>query len=91
VELNEFREQIDAIDGELLRLFQERMGVSLKIAHYKKEHGLPVLDAAREQEKLTVICEKADVDYRPYVHELYIKIFELSRDYQESVIVLNDK
>ena len=50
--LEELRARIDGIDAELIRLFAERMDVSAEIAAYKREHGMPVLDAAREREKL---------------------------------------
>jgi len=87
MDLQNYREQIDAIDNELLRLFKERMGIALNIAHYKKEHGLPALDAARESAKLSEIGIKAGEEMRPYAHILYTMLFELSRAYQESIIV----
>ena len=44
------REKIDSIDEQLVRLFAERMETAAKIAEYKKEHGIPVLDRKRENE-----------------------------------------
>ena len=77
--LQDYRKQIDRIDNELLHLFKERMDVVRKVALYKKEHGLPVLDATREQEKLTSIdC--------PYTRKLYTMLFELSREYQRGIL-----
>jgi chorismate mutase/prephenate dehydratase len=84
--LQQYREQIDVIDNELLRLFKERMSVARQIALYKKEHNLPALDAAREVEKLAVIDEKAGVELRPYARKLYALLFELSRAYQDVVL-----
>ena len=79
MDLQDYRKQIDRIDNELSRLFQERMDVIREVALYKKEHGLPILDAAREQEKLTSIdC--------PYARKLYTLLFELSREYQGSIL-----
>ena len=52
LELSDYRNQIDHIDKELIRLFAERMDVAAEIAAYKKEHGLAVLDPARERAKL---------------------------------------
>jgi len=85
MDLNDYRAQIDAIDNELLRLFKDRMDVSCQIALYKKEHSLPVLDAAREREKLAEIYDKSDAELRPYVNKLYSTIFEISRACQESI------
>jgi len=79
VDLHDYRKQIDRIDSELLPLFKERMDVVRQVALYKKEHGLPILDAAREQEKLTSIdC--------PYTRKLYTMLFELSREYQRGIL-----
>jgi chorismate mutase/prephenate dehydratase len=81
----DFRQQIDEIDDEIVRLFKERMNVSREIACYKREHGLSTLDAAREQEKLASIDEKAGAELRTYAHTLYSTILKLSRAYQDSV------
>jgi len=78
VDLQDYRKQIDRIDNELSQLFKERMDVVRQVAFYKKEHGLPILDAAREQEKL------ASIDC-PYTRKLYAVLFELSREYQGSI------
>ena len=51
-DLNELRREIDGIDRELVKLFEKRMEVSAQIGAYKASRGMPVLDAAREEEKL---------------------------------------
>ena len=86
MDLQNYREQIDAIDDQLLQLFKERMSLARQIALYKKAHNLPILDAAREADKLTVIEEKAGGELSPYSRKLYALIFELSRAYQEGFI-----
>ena len=86
MDLQNYREQIDKIDDELLRLFTERMNVARQIALYKKEHDLPALDAARESEKLAVIDEKAGEEMRPYARKLYKLLFDLSRAHQEGML-----
>jgi chorismate mutase/prephenate dehydratase len=85
VNLQDYRETIDKVDAELLRLFKERMDISSQIAQYKKEHGLPALDAAREREKLYEISEKAG-EMRTYTHALYSMLFDLSRTHQENLL-----
>jgi chorismate mutase/prephenate dehydratase len=84
MDLQNFRGQIDKIDDEILRLFRERMNISRQIALYKKAHNIPVLDAAREQEKLTVVDKKAGEEFRHYAHTLYTTMLELSREYQRN-------
>ena len=50
--LQELREKIDEVDGQLVQLIEQRMDIAGQIVDYKKENHLPVLDAAREREKL---------------------------------------
>ena len=51
MELSDYREKIDSIDKELVKLFAERMDTAAEIARYKKEHGMKVLDSARKAER----------------------------------------
>lgn len=81
--LSNYREQIDAIDEKLVALFEERMNVAGKIAEYKRDNALPVLDAGREREKLVSVKGKASEEFRSYTGVLYSLLFELSRSYQE--------
>lgn len=85
MDLQDYRQKIDKIDEEMTRLFAERMALSVRIAAYKKEHDLPVLDAAREREKLSEIEAKLPAELREYGASLYRHIFELSRERQERV------
>ena len=48
-ELDAARRTIDEVDAEMARLFCERMRAVEAVAAYKKERGLPVLDASREE------------------------------------------
>ena len=82
MELSEIRKEIDALDAELVRVFTERMHVCAAVAEYKQAHGLPVLDAARERQKLSSLTSSAPEEMRPYLLGLYSQIFELSRLYQ---------
>ena len=82
MELTELRANIDRIDRELIALLEERMDVAAGVAEFKKDTGKPVLDAARELEKLqTVNClcrpETADL-----ITGLFAEIMAASRAYQ---------
>lgn len=81
--LEEYRKQIDAVDDEIVRLFQQRMDIAADIAQYKKSQGLPVLQPAREREKLAAVSSQSRDDLRSYLRVLYSLLFELSRTYQE--------
>ncbi|MDR2733459.1 MAG: chorismate mutase [Spirochaetota bacterium] len=86
MDLQDYREHIDKVDDALLQLFKERMDISQQIAEYKKEHGLPALDSAREREKLAAMGEKAGDALRSYSYMLYSMLFELSRARQGSIL-----
>ena len=83
--LNDYRAEIDRIDDELVALFARRMDICAEIARYKRAHGLPVRDDAREREKLRAIGEKLPGELRAYGVSLYERIFELSRERQENL------
>ena len=86
MELSDYRTQIDRIDAELLQLFAERMQTAAGIASYKKAHGLPVLDAGREREKLAQIVKAAPEDLQEEAVSLYRLLFSLSRSYQRDLL-----
>ena len=50
--LEEIRTEIDALDKELLALFERRMDLCRDVALYKKEHNLPVFQPEREEKLL---------------------------------------
>ncbi len=82
MELKKLREEIDQIDSQLVALLSKRMEVCASIADYKRVHGLPVHDPAREEAKLAQITGQAGEELGSYTAELYKTIFALSRDYQ---------
>jgi len=49
LDIDQIRKEIDRLDSELLRIFNERASLALKIGEIKKEKGLPVYDPAREK------------------------------------------
>lgn len=58
MELQELRDEINTIDGEMLALLGRRLAVCRAIAKYKRQNGLPVRDPARETEKLHEAMEQ---------------------------------
>ena len=95
MEINELRQQIDAIDKELVDLFTRRMTVSGQIAEYKRANGMPVLVPARERAILQEVAAQAGPEMGNYTRVLYSMIFELSRSYQgklnNNTTALHDK
>ena len=56
-DLRKWREQIDILDFELLRLLNQRAQAACEVASIKKSSGRPVFDGRREQQILDRICE----------------------------------
>ena len=85
MELQELRSKIDEIDAQLTRLFEARMDVAAEIGAWKRENHMPVLDAARERDKLNAIAAESREDMQTYTQMLYSMIFELSRSHQSDL------
>lgn len=86
-DLNEIRKDINRIDGEMRRLFSERMAAAKEVAEYKIAHGLPILDADREAEvieKNTALLE--DEGLRPYYVNFLQGNMAVSRSYQDMLV-----
>ena len=84
--LKDLRERIDAVDNDIIRLFQERMKIASSIGEYKKANKLPALDVMREREKLSDLIQKSEDDFKSYTSVLYSLLFELSRSYQDRIL-----
>ncbi len=77
-ELLAAREQIDAIDRELLALLGKRFELTHHVGLVKASKALEAVDATRESEKLaelSALCEKYDLN-PALVRELFSKIME---------------
>ena len=85
MELENLRKRIDAIDDQLIELFKARMEAAAQIGQYKKQNGLPVFIPQREQEKLEDVAQKSGDEMADYIRSLYRTLFQLSRDYQDSM------
>ena len=90
MDLKEIRSNIDAIDAELVVLFEKRMRLSAQVAEYKIKNNLPVLSQKREDEIVAAVREKTP-EIADYSEELYRTIFELSRKYQHRLMEKKDQ
>ncbi|HIZ46356.1 MAG TPA: chorismate mutase [Candidatus Olsenella pullistercoris] len=85
-ELSELRQEIDRIDSEIFRLFDERARVAEGVAAYKREHGLRVFDPVRERAKVTDAADRAPQDLRTYAQVLMELLMEASRSRQHALL-----
>ncbi|WMJ84852.1 bifunctional chorismate mutase/prephenate dehydratase [Oscillospiraceae bacterium LTW-04] len=87
MDINTLRMKIDDINHQMVKLFVERMDVSMDIARYKAENGLPVLDKERERTILNRMALEAGEPFEDYTQVLFRTLFELSRSYQSSLMI----
>jgi len=81
--VDDWRSRIDALDGELLRLLNERARLALQVGESKKEAGVSLCDHTREREVIERMCESNEgpLDDRAIV-ELYRAVIHESRRIQ---------
>lgn len=90
-DMKKLREQIDEIDAQILKLYEERMDVVSEIGKYKIENNLPVYDAAREDAKLEeVFASVSNKKYADGAAQLFITLMQTSREMQEDMAGLGD-
>ena len=81
--LEEARSIINRVDKEMAALFEERMYASELVAEYKKQHGLPILDEAREKEVVATNSQMVKNSvYKEYYAEFIKETMRISRAYQ---------
>ncbi len=88
MDLLELRKQLDEIDEQIVRLYEERMEISSKVADYKIETGKKVLDKTREKEKLEKVRALTHNPLNAHgVQELFEQIMSMSRKLQYNKLV----
>ena len=87
--LEELRERIDSLDKTLREAFLARMQAAAAVAGYKAQHGLPVLDAAREEavvEKNLAALAGDEKAMAPYYEDFVRHNMALSRALQQALL-----
>lgn len=90
-DLSEIRKEIDAIDDELISLYQKRMALSKEVGLNKAKTGKLVNDSERENAIIYRLATKSPVEIQLYVKELYKTVFNTSKAYQSNFINLTSK
>ena len=89
-DLLELRKDIDRIDHEIVRLYEERMGISKQVAEYKIANGKPVFDKQREVEKLADLSSLGSSEFNSNgIRELFDQIMTISRKKQYQLLTEN--
>ena len=85
--LQEARKIINEVDEQMAQLFVRRMQAAQQVAAYKQEHGMPILDAAREEEVLRTGSERVEQDdLRGYYIDFMQDTMAISRRYQQKLL-----
>ncbi|MBY5034869.1 chorismate mutase [Streptococcus gallolyticus] len=83
MDLNLIREEIDALDQELVALLEKRMDLVTQVIAYKKENGKTVLDSKREEMVLQKVANRVqNSDYTSTIQATFADIMAQSRRYQ---------
>lgn len=83
-DIDQYRAQIDEIDAQLVSLFERRMGVARRIALYKQEHHMDILNAAREQAVLhSRAAQVRDETLSQSMMDFFSEVMRLSREEQK--------
>ena len=82
--IEEIREKIDEIDGELMPLLAKRFALAKEAGEEKKRLALPVTDGAREKKILDKINGFGfATDIENVLYNLYSEIFIFSKELEE--------
>lgn len=86
--LSELREQLDAVDDQIVKLFEKRMELCGQVGEYKIQNGKKVFDRQRESQKLTDVESKVSTEFnKKGIHELYEQLMSMSRKLQYQQLV----
>lgn len=86
--LQELRIQLDVIDDQIAKLFEERMALCEKVGEYKIKSGKKVFDPQREEEKLQTVASKVSSEFnKKGIQELYQQLMSMSRKLQYQQLV----
>lgn len=87
MDLTELREQIDVIDRQLVKLYEDRMEICKNVAEYKISTGKKVFDKEREEAKIRAVKGLTHSEFNSHgVEELFEQIMSMSRKLQYQLL-----
>ena len=87
LDISQTRKEIDRIDREMAKLFEERMAASKEVAGYKQKTGLPVEDKQRENAILEDAAKRIEnKEYLPYYIDFIKSNIKISKSYQKRLL-----
>lgn len=80
--LDQYRQEIDKIDDEIVKLYVKRMGISKSIAEEKNKSHKGVTNLKREKEILNRVTDTVEDDLKGYTKQVFETMFDTSKAYQ---------
>lgn len=84
--LEDLRKEIDAIDDQIIKLYEERMRISRKVGIQKAAENKSVENILREKEIINRVTSKVPDEIKLYAKQLFTTIFETSKAYQQQFV-----
>lgn len=80
--IDDYRKEINRLDSELLRIFNERAALAIKVGEIKKKQGIPVYDPEREKRIFETISA---ANPGPLENDAVVRLFERVIDESRSL------
>ena len=92
-ELKEFREQIDALDAQLLELLAKRFQIVRNVGHMKVEKNMEVVQADRAQEVIDMAAERAVQKGVPekFIRKMYEAMIDEAHVIEHDIVAQSGK
>lgn len=88
--LERARLEINRIDKEIAKLFQERMKAVEDVIEYKIENNMEILDSGREKEVIEKnIALLENKKYEKYYMDFLTNVMRISKEYQKDILNKN--
>lgn len=84
--LEQQRAEIDRIDRQLVKLFEERMKVVEEVIEIKIGLNMDILDSSRESKVIeTAVSRLEDPELASETREFFTELMSISRNYQAKI------
>lgn len=89
--LEEYRNQLDAIDDQIAALYRSRMEIAKKIGEEKAKNGFSVNVPGREKAIVNRVTASMEDDIKIYGKQLFTTLFNTSKAYQSALAVRSSR
>lgn len=82
-QLSKLRDEISAVDRELIESFEKRMEIVIKIGEYKNNNGISILNADREKQVINSgIQQLKNKELSVYLQDFLRNLMDVSKKLQ---------